>query len=187
MQILNFLLFKSPKILYDSINHEFIEICESDFYGPEGSNSVFNRFVVPSAIKKKPAGMFANLSTKHSWIYLPDFARSLVVLGTDKRADGKMWILPHSEIMTIKEFVERFYTEVGIDIPIKVETRPMILLKLIGLFNKNINEYSKMNYQRKSNWTVDDSLFKSTFTDWASTDLHTAFTETFNFYNKSAG
>lgn len=154
----------------------------SDFYGPEGSNSVFNRFVVPSAIKKQPAGMFANLSTKHSWIYLPDFARSLVILGTDSRADGKMWILPHSEVMTIKEFVERFYAEVGIDIPLKVKSRPMMLLKIIALFNKDINEYTKMNYQRKNDWVVDDSLFKNTFTDWKSTDLRTAFTETFNFY-----
>ena len=155
----------------------------SDFFGPNASNSVFNMFIIPSLIKKKPAKMFANITTKHSWIYLPDFARSLVVLGTNNQADGKMWILPHCETMTIKEFVEQCYTELNVNIPVKVSTRSMLLLKLAGLFNKEAKEYAKMNYQRKADWVVDDSLFRKTFIDWKSTDLKTAFNDTLAFYN----
>lgn len=156
----------------------------SDYFGPNASNSVFNRFVIPSVIKSQPSKMFADLATKHSWIYLPDFARSLVVLGTHEEANGKMWILPHSEIMTIKQFVEGFYDEAGISLPVKVTSRPMLLLRIIGLFNKNVNEYSKMNYQREADWVVDDSLFRNTFVDWKSTDFHNACIETLAYYKK---
>lgn len=150
----------------------------SDFFGPNASNSVFNMFVMPSLSKKKPAKMFADLNTKHSWIYLPDFARSLVVLGTNKKADGKMWILPHTETMTYGQFIEMFYTEAGVNIPVRVTMRSMFLLKIAGLFNKQAREYASVNYQRQADWVVDDSLFRRTFKEWKSTDLKTAFAET---------
>ena len=81
--------------------------------------------------------------------------------------------------MSIKEFITKFYNTVGVDIPIKVTERPLFLLSLAGFFNKDIKEYAKMNYQRQSDWVVDDSLFRNTFTEWKSTDLSTAFKDTF--------
>ena len=155
----------------------------SDFFGPNGSNSILTRFLLPAVVKKQPTKMFANITTKHSWIYLPDFARSLVILGTNKKADGKIWILPHIETMSIKEFITKFYDSVGVDIPVKVAERPMFLLSIAGVFNKDIKEYTKMNYQRQADWVVDDSLFRNTFTEWISTDLTTAFKETLASYN----
>ena len=154
----------------------------SDFFGPNASNSIVTRFVVPAIIKRQATKMFADLSTNHSWIYLPDFARSLVMLGTNEKADGKIWILPHCEAMSIEEFVSKFYKAVDVNIPIKVKTRPMFLLTLAGIFNKDIKEYTKMNYQRQSDWVVDDSLFRNVFTEWKSTDLLTAFKETLAYY-----
>ena len=156
----------------------------SDFFGPYSTNSVLDMFVLPAIVKNKPAKLFANLQTNHSWIYLPDFANSIVVLGTQDASNGKIWIVPHFETMTIKDFVTKFYEENGVNIPIKVKSRPMIILKIASLFNKTIREYSKMNYQRTSDWIVDDSQFKATFTDWKSTDMRTAFNETVSSYKK---
>lgn len=154
----------------------------SDFFGPEASNSVFNRFVLENAYRLKPAKFFANLDTNHSWIYLPDFARSIMFLGTNDMADGKKWILPHAGTTTIRKFVEQFYFANNIDIPVKVKTRPFFLLNLIGFFNKDIKEYAKMSYQRTSDWIADDSKFRKNFPDWKSTDLNVAFNDTLNWY-----
>ena len=156
----------------------------SDFFGPYSTNSVLDMFVLPAIVKNKPAKLFANLQTNHSWIYLPDFANSIVVLGTQDTGNGKIWVVPHFKTMTIKEFITKFYLENGVNIPIKVKSRPMIILKIASLFNKNIREYSKMNYQRTSDWTIDDSKFKATFTDWQSTDMKTAFNKTVSSYKK---
>jgi nucleoside-diphosphate-sugar epimerase len=157
----------------------------SDFFGPNASNSLFDHFVKPNIVKNKPSKFFADITTKHSWIYLPDFAKSLVVLGTEEKADGKVWILPHYEATSIKEFIEQFYVSVGVDIPVKVDKSPMILLTIVSIFNKDIREYAKMNYQRQADWIVDDSLFRSTFTNWKSTNLNNAFNETYDSYKKS--
>ncbi|MHA2363116.1 MAG: NAD-dependent epimerase/dehydratase family protein [Candidatus Hodarchaeales archaeon] len=153
----------------------------SDFFGPNASNSILEVFSLPQLAKKKPSAFFANLKTKHSWIYLPDFARSLVLLGTNDLANGKSWILPHYEATTIENFITQLYEVNKVEIPVKVKTRPQIILKLAGLFNKVIKEYSKVNYQMHMDWVVDDSKIRSTFT-FESTPLNIAFKNTFNSY-----
>lgn len=132
-------------------------------------------------IKNKPAEFFANLDSNHSFIYLPDFARSIVILGTQEEINGKVWILPHYKATTIKEFLTRFYEVSGINIAQKVKSSPFILLKLVGLFNKEVKEYSNMQYQMKNDWVVDDTKFRSSF-DFESTPLDQAFIETYNWY-----
>lgn len=157
----------------------------SDFFGPEATNSIFNRFVLENASKNKKSKMFADLDTTHSWMYLPDFARSLMTLGIQDKADGHIWILPHFNPTTIRKFVEEFYEVNGIDIKDKVGTMPNVLLDIIGIFNKDIREYSKMSYQRKSDWIADDTKFRETFPEWSSTDLNIAFSDTFDWYKIS--
>jgi nucleoside-diphosphate-sugar epimerase len=153
----------------------------SDFFGPEASNSLFEYMVRPKITKNKPAEFFADLDSHHSFIYLPDFARSIVTLGTQEVVNGKVWILPHYEASSIKEFVTRFYEVSGVDIPKKIKKSPDFLLKLAGLFNKDIKEYSKMTYQMKHDWVVDDSKFRSSF-KFKSTPLDQAFKETYDWF-----
>jgi nucleoside-diphosphate-sugar epimerase len=66
----------------------------ADFYGPGASNSVFNNFAIEKiAAGKDPVWLF-NAHQPHSLTYTRDIGQSLVVLGTDQRARGRVWHLP---------------------------------------------------------------------------------------------
>ena len=153
----------------------------SDFYGPDTSNSVLSYMLFPKLMAGKPASFFATLDKKHSWMYLPDFVRALVVLGTQEEALGKVWILPHQPIMTITAFTERFYEMAEVDIPVKVKKTPQIILSIGGLFNKDFREYGRVNYQMHMDWVVDDSKFRDIF-DFNPTPLDQSITETVDYY-----
>ena len=153
----------------------------SDFFGPLASNSLLETFSLPQLIKNKTSAFFADLKAKHSWIYLPDLARSLVMLGTSDVANGQSWILPHYEATSIEHFITQLYDVNDVNIAVKVKTRPKIFLKLAGLFSKTIKEYSRVNYQMHMDWVVNDSKFRSTFT-FESTPLNVAFKNTYNSF-----
>ena len=133
----------------------------------------------------KPAAFFATLDKQHSWMYLPDFVRALVVLGTQEKALGKVWILPHQSIMTITAFAELFYEIAEVDIPVKVKKTPQIILTIGGLFNKDFREYGQVNYQMHMDWVVDDSKFKDIF-DFNPTPLDKSIKETVDWYRISS-
>lgn len=156
----------------------------SDFFGPRALNSLFEFFIRPYITKNKPAEIFADLEKLHSFVYLPDFAKSLVILGTNSKADGKKWIVPHYEATSIKEFISRFYKEVGINIDPAVKSRPFFQLSLVSLFNKEVREFKKMTYQLKNDWVIDDLMFRKTFPEFQKTPLKQAFSETFKWYNE---
>lgn len=153
----------------------------SDFFGPNASNSVLEVFSLPQLAKNKPSVFFADLKTKYSWIYLPDFARSLVMLGTSDLANSKSWMLPHYEATTIEQFINQLYEANDIQIKTKVKTRPQIMLKIASLFSKFIKEYSKVNYQMHMDWVVDDTKIRSTF-NFESTPLNIAFKKTYKSF-----
>jgi len=156
----------------------------SDFYGPDTSNSLLSYMLFPKLMEGKSAAFFATLDKKHSWMYLPDFVRALVVLGTQEEALGKVWILPHQPTMTITAFTERFYEIAEVDIPVKVKKTPQIILTLGGLFNKDFREYGRVNYQMHMDWIVDDSKFKDIF-DFNPTPLDQSIKETVDSYRIS--
>ena len=157
----------------------------SDFFGPDATNSLFEHFVRPKIMNHKTTEIFGNLHALHSYIYVKDFARGLVTLGTSDKANGQVFVLPHFEAISIESFISKFYIQSGVNIPKKVKTSPFIFLKLAGLFSKEIREYEKMVYQMKNDWVIDDSKFRSTFPDYDITPLEKAFEETFTWYEEN--
>jgi nucleoside-diphosphate-sugar epimerase len=153
----------------------------SDFYGPNASNSLLEEFLIPFILKGKKAKFFADLDRKHSWVYLPDFVNALITLALNDEAFGKVWVVPHHEEMSIKDFVNKFYTNNGSKNGNMVETRSQIILKLAGLFSPVIKEYRESNYQMHIDWVVDDSKFRKTF-DFGTTPIDKAISETLEWY-----
>jgi hypothetical protein len=83
--------------------------------------------------------------------------------------------------MSIKDFVNRFYTNSGSKNGNMVETRSQIILKLAGFFSQVIKEYRESNYQMHIDWVVDDSKFRKTF-DSGTTPIDKAISETLKWY-----
>ena len=87
--------------------------------------------------------------------------------------------------MSIRKFFEDFYRENGVDIPEKVKSTSSYILKILGLFNRNLKEYEKVLYQSRIDWTVDDSKFRSSFPDFKSTPLKVAYRETYDWFKEN--
>jgi nucleoside-diphosphate-sugar epimerase len=157
----------------------------SDFYGPGATNSILDFLFFPKVMQGKKSSLFADLSKKHSWVYLPDFAKALITIAVDDREStvlGRIWVAPHTEPLVLKDFLNLFYEANGLKNGNNVKSSPQIFLTLAGLFIPMIREYKKVNYQMHIDWIADDSCFSKTFGDFSSTPLNQAIKETIDWY-----
>jgi nucleoside-diphosphate-sugar epimerase len=115
----------------------------------------------------------------HTYTYVPDVGRGLVVLGEREEALGQAWHLPSPDTVTTREFVGTIFEEVGR--PPRVQAAPKLLLRAIGLFNPGIRETIEMLYEFEEPFVVDHSKFERAFGQRA-TPLEEAIGETVRWY-----
>ncbi|MCI0417517.1 NAD-dependent epimerase/dehydratase family protein [bacterium] len=134
----------------------------ADFYGPDGRNSVFNILVFDKLSKRQKASWLVNDSVKHSFTYVPDAGKSLVLLGESEIAWNQTWHIPTSSNPPKgREFIQMIAEEFGVPPKYRVLSRPMI--KLAGLFDSNIRELFEMLYQYESDYIFDSTKFVKAF------------------------
>ena len=66
----------------------------SDYYGPHGTGSTAGETVFGRILAGKKPQWTGRLDQPHTFHYLPDIARGLVVLADRREADGQVWHLP---------------------------------------------------------------------------------------------
>ncbi len=133
----------------------------SDYFGPRGLLSAMGERVFYPALAGKKAQVMGDPDQPHSYSYLPDIARSLIVLGESDEADGKAWHLPNAPAVTTRQFVEMVYAAAGTEPGI--QTMPRIMVSAVGLFNGNVRELKEMLYEFEEPFVVDDSRFEAAF------------------------
>jgi nucleoside-diphosphate-sugar epimerase len=142
----------------------------SDFYGPlvEGS-AVGDRFF-PRIVAGKSVSMVGDLDAPHTYTYIGDFARALVVLGTDERAWGQGWHVPSAPTLTTRQLAELAYRVAGTSG--KVKHLPAISLRAAGLFVPEAKETVEMLYEFDEPFVMSHERFAATYGD-----LHTPHEE----------
>ena len=133
----------------------------ADFYGAESMNSFFDSMVLARFAKKQKAMWLGNAIAKHSFTYVPDTGKALYTLAKDPVSDNQVWHLPTASALTGKEIihlaakifdVKPAYTEVN-----------KLLLTIIGLFNKPIQETAEMYYQYQHDYVFSSEKFERTY------------------------
>jgi nucleoside-diphosphate-sugar epimerase len=152
----------------------------SDFFGPRVLVSAAGEQVFGRAVQGKGAQVAGDPDQPHTYTYMPDIGRGLVVLGEREEALGQAWHLPSPETVTTREFVGMIFEEVGK--PARVQTAPKILLRAIGLFNPGIRETIEMLYEFEEPFVVDHSKFERAFGDHAR-PLEKAVGDTVRWYS----
>ena len=152
----------------------------SDFFGPRVLVSAAGEQVFGRAVEGKGAQVAGDPDQPHTYTYMPDIGRGLVILGEREEALGQAWHLPSPETVTTREFVETIFEEVGK--PARVQAAPKILLRAIGLFNPGIRETIEMLYEFEEPFVVDHSKFERAFGEQA-TPLKEAVGETVRWYH----
>jgi nucleoside-diphosphate-sugar epimerase len=153
----------------------------SDFFGPRVLTSAAGEQVFGRAVEGKSAQVAGDPDQPHTYTYVPDTGKGLVILGEREEALGRAWHLPSPETVTTREFVEIIFEEVGK--PARVQAAPKILLRAIGLFNPALRETIEMLYEFEEPFIVDDSDFTRTFGDQA-TPLREAIQRTVRWYRE---
>jgi nucleoside-diphosphate-sugar epimerase len=152
----------------------------SDFFGPGALESAAGEQVFGRAVEGKSAQLLGDPDQLHTYTYVPDIGKGLVILGEREEALGRAWHLPSPETLTTREFVEMIFEEVGK--PARIQAPPKIVLRAIGLFNPDIREAIEMLYEFEEPFVVDHSKFEQAFGEPA-TPLKEAIGDTVRWYH----
>ncbi len=151
----------------------------SDFFGPRVLVSAMGERVFPPALQGKSAQLLGNPDMSHTYTYMPDIGKALVILGERDEALGQAWHLPNPETVTTRRFVEMIFEEIGAE-P-KIQVPPKLILRLIALFNADLRESMEMLYQFEEPFVVDSSKFEAAF-GMKATPLEEAIAATVAWY-----
>ena len=134
----------------------------ADFYGPNARTSIANILVFDKFAKRAKAVCLVNDSLPHSYTYTPDAAKSLIMLANSESAWNQTWHVPTaSNPPTGKDFIQMVAKAFGAEPKYRILSRPLI--RLAGLFDKDIRESYEMLYQNDSEYIFDSSKFSKAF------------------------
>jgi nucleoside-diphosphate-sugar epimerase len=153
----------------------------SDYFGPRVLTSAAGEQVFGRAVQGKSAQVAGDPDQPHTYTYVPDIGKGLVILGEREEALGQAWHLPSPETVTTRQFVEMIFEEIGK--PARVQAAPKILLRAMGLFNPALREIVEMLYEFEEPFVVDDSRFEREFGEQA-TPLREAIQRTVRWYRE---
>jgi nucleoside-diphosphate-sugar epimerase len=118
--------------------------------------------VVPNLVKGKKIQLIGAIDQLHSWTDPEDVARLMIVVGQDERAWGKPWHVPSNEPKTQLQVVQDISSALGVAVP-DVSSIPLVMQKLIGIFNPVIKELLNSNYQFDKPFIMSDANTRNTF------------------------
>ncbi len=135
----------------------------SDYFGPRGLSSAMGAVVFYPALAGKTARLLGDPDLPHTYSYVPDIAKGLAILGERDEALGQAWHLPVAETLSTRRFVEMIYESAGTR-P-RISGTPKVILRLVGLGNRNVSEMVEMLYEFEEPFVVDDRRFEAAFGD----------------------
>ena len=144
----------------------------SDYFGPDSGNSTVTALAIEPALEGKAPKWMGRTDVAHSLAYLPDVARAYVTLGTDERADGHHWVLPHIATVSGAEFLDAVTAAAGLPASKGRISKPMLMMA--APFHAISRESLAIYYQWDQPFVADSSRFESTFGPFERTPLSQA-------------
>jgi len=151
----------------------------ADLFGPHVLLASMGERVFYPPLAGKKAQVLGDIDQPHTYSYVPDVGRALVVLGEHDEALGRAWHLSVPETVTTRDFLSRVYREAGSRLAVQAAGR--ILVRLLGMVDKPMRELRELLYFYEEPHVMDSSRFDETFGD-ASTPLDTAITHTLTWF-----
>jgi len=134
----------------------------ADFYGPENKNAVLNIMIADNLLKGKKAQAFGSVDKIHTFTYTPDAAKATAILGNTPDAFNQVWHVPTTkEKLTMFQWIELVSGELNME-P-KVQTFPVFMLHILGVFVPVMREFPEMVYQYEQDYIFDSSKFEKRF------------------------
>jgi nucleoside-diphosphate-sugar epimerase len=137
----------------------------SDFFGPGAVTSAMGAQVFRPALRGKAAKVLGDPDLPHTYTFVPDIGRALVILGERDEALGEVWHLPSVEAVSTRELVTMVFAETGKKPKLRAASRRM--LQFAGVFNPTAREVVEMLQQFEEPFIMDCSKFTAAFGDLA--------------------
>jgi nucleoside-diphosphate-sugar epimerase len=154
----------------------------ADFYGPNVTNCALYPSYIENIINNKNPQSLAKLKVRHTYSYIPDIAKALVLLASEESCYGEVWHLPVSEAITITE------TTILINKILKtnyqVSYLPSLMRKALSLFIPALAELSEMMYQFDYDYIMSYDKFKKKFPDFKETPMEEGLRNMLNSFLK---
>lgn len=131
----------------------------SDFFGPD--DTALTGFAIQPALEGKPVNLLGRTDQPHTFTFVADFGRLLATLGTRDEALGGVWFAPSNAPVTQAEFVRLIEAELGH--PVKTMVGGPLMLRFLGLFNKEIAATVEMMFLWTAPYVVDTSKAEKAF------------------------
>ncbi|HYO43628.1 MAG TPA: NAD-dependent epimerase/dehydratase family protein [Candidatus Limnocylindrales bacterium] len=148
----------------------------SDYFGPFGVNTGAGERAFGAIVTGKPAAGVGSVDKPHTFSYLPDLARAMVILGDRDEAAGRAWHLPVTDPITVRALMERAAAVAGV--PAKVRVDGPLALTFAGLFVPMVREVRVVLYQWTAPFVSDWSAFEAAFGPFERTPLDEALAAT---------
>jgi nucleoside-diphosphate-sugar epimerase len=174
-------MWADAKAAHDAGRVRAVEVRGSDYLG-NGAESHINR-LVPRILAGKSVRVVGSADELHSWTYVPDVARTVVTVATDKRAWGRRWLVPTSPPRTQREAVHDLCRAAGVP-PVRVGVVPHAAMRALGVVSPSIHELEETRYQLVQPFVIDASETGEAF-GLASTGWDEACAETVRWYRES--
>ena len=154
----------------------------SDFYGPgAGQQGIFGDRVIPPLLAGKTVRVLGKLDVPHTYTYVSDFGKGLVLLGAHEEALGQSWHIPNAPTLSTRQMLTLFFEEAHL--PPRLGSIPDLLVRTLGLFNPLLREVAEMLYEFNEPFVVESSKFVQAFGDIA-TPHREAIQQTLEWYRR---
>jgi nucleoside-diphosphate-sugar epimerase len=151
----------------------------SDFYGPGVLDSVMGDRVFPAILAGKTASAVGNLDLPHTYTFIEDFGKALVMLGEQEESLGQIWHVPNAKTITTREFLTLAFKEAG-HLP-KMSGMGKFMMRLGGIFIPGARETVEMMYEFEQPFVVDHSKYVQAFGNHA-TPVNKGIQRTLEWY-----
>lgn len=134
----------------------------SDYYGPWVEGSFVGEALFKAVAAGKRAPLIGSADQPHSFTFVDDLARALVLLGEHPEAAGQVWHIPAAEPLTGRAFTRLIAEAAG------VPARPPLVLPALatraaGLAVPLLREMADIMDQYTAPFVIDGGKFARTF------------------------
>jgi len=154
----------------------------SDYYGPHGTGSVAGETVFGRILARKKPQWPGRLDQPHTFHFLPDIARGLLVLADHPEADGQVWHLPAAEPLTAQQFFDMVAQAAGRPVPVHASVASPAVLAVAGMASPPLREMRETAYQFRAPFVIDASKFDTAFGRFEPTPHRDAVAQTVAWY-----
>lgn len=132
-----------------------------DFYGPGVRISAVGEQFFNAVVEGRRVPWLGKLDVPHALVFVEDFARGLIALGTHEQALGQVWHIPTAQALTGRQYIALASEAAG------VQARALavsgLLLRVLGLTNAVLRESVEMLYEFNEPYLIDGSKYTRAF------------------------